>query len=119
MTLYILEILLRESLENASLILNIFFILPLDTWAYNYLLSCKFLLDILFFMKYFDFSNMLLLGLRGMEGGILEMSACLSLSLSRLDGIFLLEGTLLNWADIHYLNILLFLLAVSLFQPDS
>ena len=47
-------------------------------------------------MKYFDFSNMLLLGLRGMEGGILEMSACLSLSLSRLNRVFLLEGTLLN-----------------------
>ena len=51
MTLWILETLLRESLEKVFLILNIFLMLFLDTWAYNCLLFCKFELTSVFFLK--------------------------------------------------------------------
>ena len=51
MTLWILDILLRESLEKTFLILNIFLMLLLDTWAYNCLLFCKFELTSVFFLK--------------------------------------------------------------------
>ena len=47
------------------------------------------------------------------------MSAYLPLSLFGLDEVFLLEDVLLNWADIHCLKDMFFLLAMSLSQPDS
>ena len=117
-TLRILETLLRESLWKVFLILNIFLMLLLDTWVYN-CLFCKFELTSVFFLKNFNFTKILLLGLRGMEGGTLEMSACLSLPLSVLYEVYLLEDVLLNWADTYCLKDIFSLLAISLSQPDS
>jgi len=57
---------------------------------------------------------MLLLGLEGMGGGILEMLACLFLAGFRV-GV----GFLLNWEDIHCLKVMSLSLAVNLLQPDS
>jgi len=69
------------------------------------LLFCKFELTGVFFLRNFDFTKTLLLGLRGIRGGTLEISACLPLFLSGLDKVFLLEGVLLNQADMHCLKV--------------
>jgi len=52
-----------------------------------------------------------------MDGGILEILACLSSDI--LVRVIFLMGALLNCTEIHCLKDLLFLLAVNLFQPDS
>jgi len=70
-----------------------------------------------FFLKNFDLANMLLLGLEGIDRGILEISACLPLD-SLLVVIFLV-GILLNCKDTYCLEVQLLPLAVSLFYPDS
>ena len=119
MTLWILETLLRQSLGKTFLILNIFLMLLLDIWIYNCLLFCKFELTSVFFLKNSNFTKILLLGLVGIGGGTLKMSAYLSLSLFGLDEVFLLEDVLLNWTDTYYLKDMFFLLAMSLSQPDS
>ena len=58
-----------------------------------------------------------LLSLGEIGGEILEMSACLILD-GFLKGI-LFTDILLNCTDMHCLKVLLLLLVVSLFQPDS
>jgi len=52
---------------------------------------CEFELTGVFFLKNFNFTQTLLLGLREMGGGTLEISAYLSLPLSKLDEVLLLE----------------------------
>ena len=69
-----------------------------------------------FLLKNFDLASMLLLGLGGINKGILEMLACLP-SNSLLVIMFLVD-VLLNCKDTHYLKYLLFLLAIDLFQSD-
>jgi len=56
-----------------------------------------------FFLKNFDLTNKLLLGLGEIDRGILEISACLSLD-SLLVVIFLV-GVLLNYKDIYCLEV--------------
>ena len=58
-----------------------------------------------------------LLSLGEIGGEILEMSACLILD-GFLKGM-LFTDVLLNCTDMHCLKVLLLLLVVSLFQPDS
>jgi len=57
------------------------------------ILNLEYFLD---FLKNFNFIKILLLGLGEMGEGTLEISACLPLSLSGLDEVFLLEDVLLN-----------------------
>jgi len=73
--------------------------------------------DIWFFLKNFDLANTLLLGLGGINGGILEILAYLPLNM--LFGVIFLIGALLNYAETYCLKDLLSLLAVNLSQPDS
>ena len=101
MTLWILDTLLRESLEKTFLILNISLILFLDIWVYNCLLFCEFKLTSVFFLKNFNFTKTLLLGLRGMGGRTLEISAYLPLYLSRLGEVLLLEKS--YWTEQIYI----------------
>jgi len=58
-----------------------------------------------------DFSKIFLLSLDRIEGGILEISACLLLD------NFLDEALLEGLVEMHYLKNLLLLLVVSWFQP--
>jgi len=68
-------------------------------------------------LKNFDFTKTLLLGLGGMDRGILEILACLPFGV--LLGVFLTKVDLSNCVETHYLKDLLFLFAVSLFYQDS
>ena len=68
------------------------------------------------FLKNFNLAKILLLSLEEIGEGILEISACFSLSYIDF-GVGI--NILLNWANIYYLKVLSLSLAISLFQPDS
>lgn len=117
MTLWISEISLGDSFRKASLILIISLMLFLKAWVYDWFLDLGVEFKTWFFLKNLDLAKMLLLGLGGIDGGILEISTCLLLD-SFLK-IILCKRVLLNCEDIHCLKVLFFLLAVSLSQPVS
>jgi len=76
-----------------------------------------FVFDTWIILKNLDFSKILLLGLGGIESGILEISAYLL-----LDNFLnkeLLKRILLNYVEMYCLKDLLLFLVVSLSQPTS
>jgi len=76
-----------------------------------------FVFDTWIILKNLDFSKILLLGLGGIESGILEISAYLL-----LDNFLnkeLLKRILLNYVEMYCLKDLLLFLVVSLSQPAS
>ena len=89
----------------------------MNAFAYNLIFNKEFDLKAWLFLKNLNFFKILLLGLGGIGGEILEISACFLL-VYFLEEI-LLGGDLLNCTKIYYLKDLLFLSAVSLFQPAS
>ena len=67
-------ILLDDSLGNVSLIFMISLILPLEACAYKQLFELEdWNFDDWIFLKYLDLAKMLLFGLEGMGGGILNL----------------------------------------------
>ena len=110
-------ILSDEILEKVFLILIISLILSLKTCVYNYLLVLEAEFDDWFFLKNLDLAKMLLLSLKGIDGGICKILACF-LFASLLMVVFLID-IFLNYKDIYCLKDIFFLLAVSLFYPDS
>ena len=67
-------ILLDDSLGNVSLIFMISLILPLEACAYKQLFELEdWNFDDWIFLKYLDLAKMLLFGLEGMGGGILDL----------------------------------------------
>ena len=98
-------ILSDEILEKVFLILIISLILSLKTCVYNYLLVLEAEFDDWFFLKNLDLAKMLLLSLRGIDGGICKILACF-LFASLLMVVFLI-GIFLNYKDMHCLRYIL------------
>jgi len=80
-------------LEKVSLILIISLILLLEVCVYNQLFDFEAAFNNWFFLKYLYLAKTLLLGLEGMSGGILDISACLLFVGLRMN---VLVGFLLN-----------------------
>ena len=87
--------------------------LPFDAWVYNLLSTLLTISIVRLFLKNFNLAKILLLGLKWIGRGILEIFACLSFDM--LLEVFLFEIDLLNCADIHCLKDLLSLFTVNLF----
>ena len=120
MTLWISEILSRESFRNAFLIFKKFWILLLKAWVYEGLLLWLFGFDswLSLSLKNLDLAKILLLGQGGIGREILETLAYLPLSLLSSFRTELFENFLLNCTEIHCLKYFCFLLAANLSQPD-
>ena len=103
MMLWISEIWFTQSFGNTSLIFKKFWTLLLEVYAYKSLLLWLFSFDFWLSLKNLDLAKILLLGWGEIGEEILELLACLSLSLLSSFETKLFRNFLLNCTETHSL----------------